>query len=170
MRETRKGKCRFHDPMKTFIGGVGTVFKNIFIHLGRFFSGREGFGTSVGGIAHDFRKLFHTLLRKKEGEDEKRAKRYVKKGRLAYNQRRYEAAENAFREAILADAKCAIAYTFLGHTLYKMGWYREALVYWGKAVDIAPGTDAANKAQEKILFMKQKRNEANAWIEDRIQE
>lgn len=156
--------------MKTFLHKTPTFFKNVRQHHVRLFMGHESIGKSIKAITHDFRKLMRLLLRRNESEGSKRARRYVDKGRLAYNQRRFETAESAFREAILADANCAIAYTYLGHTLYKMGRFREAVVYWGKAIDVAPGSEAANKAQQKILMMQQKRSEANAWIEDRIQE
>ena len=156
--------------MRTLSKGLVTFFKNVIAHGKPIVHGHEHFLSGFRGVTRDLRKLLRSVLKRKEGEDEQRAKRYVKKGKHAYNQKRYEAAETAFREAILADDTCGIAYTFLGHTLYKMGRFREAIVYWGKAIDIAPGTEAARIAQQKISFMQQKRNEAKAWIEDRIVE
>ena len=154
--------------MKSLIRAIGTLGKNTKIHFAHIFTGQEPVGQGLLGILRDIQKLARLAIPKAEKVDTKRAKHYLNKGRQAYNQKRYENAEQAFREAILADSNCAMAYTYLGHTLYKMGRFREAIVYWGKAVDIAPGSEAARKAQEKIAMMQQKRNEAGAWIEDRL--
>jgi len=147
---------------------IGTLGKNTKIHFARIFTGQEPVVRGLLGIFRDVQKLVRLAIPNGERADTRRAKHYLNKGRQAYNQKRYESAEQAFREAILADSNCALAYTYLGHTLYKMGRFREAIVYWGKAVDIAPHSEAASKAQEKITMMQQKRSEAASWIEDRL--
>lgn len=156
--------------MKDLIKGIHSFAKNVGIHATRIVTGRESLKQGFMGVLRDVQKLARLAIPGTDNADSKRAIHYVKKGRQAYNQRRYEAAEQAFREAILADSNCALAYTYLGHTLYKTGRYREAIVYWGKAVDIAPGSDAANKAQQKLTMMQQKKSEAASWIEDHLGE
>lgn len=155
---------------KGLIGGVKSAVKNLFLHVAWVLSRREGLRAATHGVGRDFLKLMHIVRSSKKSPDAERAARWVKKGRLAYNERRYEAAEMAFREAILTDPAQAIAYTYLGHTLYKLGRPREAVVYWSKAVDVDPVSEAAQKARHKIAMMHEKRGEMTAWIEDRIGE
>ena len=74
----------------------------------------------------------------------------VEKGIAAYNTRRYNDAENLFRQAIEQDPGYARAHCYLGNALHKLGAPEEAVLEWKKAVIVDPDSEAAAKAQAKL--------------------
>lgn len=97
------------------------------------------------------RKLAHEIAKSPPTEERKSAIRYVKRGVQEYNAKRYDDAVHSFRKALSFDANYARAHTYLGNALYKRGHVTEAVSAWQKAVEVDPESEAAAKAQSKLL-------------------
>jgi tetratricopeptide (TPR) repeat protein len=122
----------------------------------------------LGGVARDTKKLGRVVAGKpKPSEDHRDAGRLVREGREAYNAHNYQTAEEKFRSALLIDKQYALAYTYLGHTLYKQGRTREATGYWRQALQIDPDSKAGAKAMQKLRMMDRKREAVNEWVHDK---
>jgi len=97
--------------------------------------------------------------------DRKRAIQTVKRGMKAFNAKQYADAEELFRRAISRDPTYARAHAYLGNTLYKGKRQMEAMCAWQKAIEVEPGSDAADMAQEKIQRITKKTHEAAFQLE-----
>lgn len=145
-----------------------TFVENAVKHLARAVSRGESVGEAASGIRRDARKLRRAFASSRGDKGDRReAASKVEEGRQHYNQKRYERAEEAFRDAILSDPSYGLAYTYLGHTLYKTGRTNEAVLYWQQALDKDPGSDGARKASRKLRMMDEKKKAVKEWIDDR---
>ncbi len=122
---------------------------------------------ALQGVTKDSKKLSQSVAGSLKGEDHERARKLVRQGRQAYNDRRYAAAEDDFREAIITDPSYAMAYTLLGHTLYQLGRAKEAESYWRRAVDVDPKSEAADKARRKLGMLENQKGTLKRWMQDR---
>jgi tetratricopeptide (TPR) repeat protein len=155
---------------KTLFAGVKTYAKNVAIHLRRVITRRERIEAAVTGIRRDARKLSHEAKHARQSEDRRQAVKLLERGRQAYNAHNYEAARNYLREAILSDPKYALAYTYMGNTVYKLGLSREAIGYWRQAVTAEPDSKAAAMAMRKMQRVDQTKKDIEDWIKKRTGE
>jgi len=128
---------------------------NLGKHAKRIVKRQESVGDAMSGVAHDTKKVGEAFAKTSRGSNWKEAERLTKKARQAYNGRNYEEAEDLFRLAIHADGKYALAHTYLGHALYKQGRVKEAIARWRRAIEVAPHSEAADKARRKIQHVEQ---------------
>lgn len=135
-----------------------TFIKNVVKHVKWVLLGRESWRDARDGIAEDGGKLKRVMKGKKYKGDHQLAARLVEKGRRAYNERRFESAENFFRQAIIEDPVYGLAYTYLGSTLYKQQRIGEATTMWMRAIQIDPASEAAAKAQQRLSRVKQRKD------------
>ncbi|MCC6699609.1 MAG: tetratricopeptide repeat protein [Candidatus Hydrogenedentes bacterium] len=145
-----------------------TYVKNFFLHAKRMLFFQETFREAWEGISGDSSKLARAVKGSRKQGDHHLAARLVEKGRKAYNSKRYEAAEGYFRKAILEDTKYALAYSYLGSTMYKQEKLREAILYWTKAIEAEPGSDAATRAERSLKRVSMQKQEVITALEDRI--
>jgi len=145
---------------------LGAFVGNTFRHLREFISGRETLGEILGALVRDVRKFKRFFRFSGSSRTKVEARRLVEQGRQHYNQKRYEEAEKIFRDAIIEDESCALAHTYLGYVLYKQQRLQEAALYWQQAIEIAPKSEAARKAGEKLKVLRSQKGEIDAWLED----
>ena len=119
-------------------------------HLRRLFRREEKPREALTAVAKDTRKLARKVLQPEPTENHKQAIVWVKKGVAAYNLKEYEDAEQCFRRALAFDENYARAYLYLGNALYKKRHRSEAFAAWETAIDVAPRSEAAKMAQEKL--------------------
>ncbi|GMV91364.1 MAG: hypothetical protein AMXMBFR82_11420 [Candidatus Hydrogenedentota bacterium] len=146
-----------------------TYAKNIGKHVKRVVFRQESLSDAAAGIADDSDKLLRAVKGSRKQGDHHRAARYVEKGRKAYNQKRYEAAEDAFRKALLEDAEYALAHCYMGSAMYKQDKLSEAIKYWTNAVKLAPGSDAAVRAEKSLSRVRVQRKNVITSLEERIE-
>lgn len=145
-----------------------TYAHNVGGHARRLARRKESVREAAAQLTRDSRKLGHSILPSRVNENREEARRLVRSGRNHYNNRRFDRAEEEFRNAIVYDAKYALAYTYLGHTLYKQGKGRDARYYWEQAIRTDPNSEAAEKARAKLQHMEQRGSEVQDWIRERL--
>ncbi len=143
-----------------------TFIKNVVKHGKWVITRNESMVEAVDGIRKDSKKLAKTVKTGAPSTSGKTARKLTEEARHAYNEHRYESAEELLRTAIVEDPKYALAYTFLGHTLYKQKKVEEAVRYWTKATIIDPDSDAAAKAQRKIVMAGKQHKQLNTWLNE----
>ncbi len=156
---------------KGTMGSLSTFLRNMGTHVGRVLTGRERVGEAVARVRGDSAKLKERLVA--PAVDTKRhreAVHQVKKGRHYYNKHEYGRAEKCFRQAIECDPRYALAYTYLGHTMYHLGDTTKAVTAWERACALDPTSEAGMKAQEKLLHMKKQENEVISQLRARMEE
>lgn len=131
-----------------------TFRKNVSKHFHRLIHRKESPIEAVKGIGEDAKKLGHVFKSANLPEDKKKSRRLVEKGRKAYNRKDYTLAEEYFQKAAQADDENAWAYTYLGYALYQLGKVREAANAWTRASRIDPDSEAAEKAEKKLAYLK----------------
>lgn len=146
-----------------------TFAKNIGKHVKRIVLRQESLGDAAAGIAGDSDKLVRAVKGSRKPGDHHRAARYVEKGRKAYNQKRYAVAEEAFRKALLEDAEYALAHCYMGSAMYKQDKLSEAIKYWTNAVKLAPGSDAAVRAEKSLMRVQVQKKNVIASLEERLE-
>ncbi|MCL4691111.1 MAG: tetratricopeptide repeat protein [Candidatus Hydrogenedentes bacterium] len=155
--------------MKEHLSKTARVYaKNIGKHFKRVLFRQESVSDAAAGIADDSDKLMRAVKGSRKPGDHHRAARYVEKGRKAYNQKRYEAAEEAFRKALLEDPGYALAHCYMGSAMYKQDKLSEAIKYWTNAVKLAPGSDAAVRAEKSLSRVRVQRKNVVTALEERI--
>jgi len=152
-----------------FVESVRRFTHNVTTHVKRLALRRESAGEVISGVAQDVRKLRHSVNSAHLDEASSKARRYVEKGRKAYNRKDYTRAEEYFRGAIKADRLYAWSYTYLGHTLYQQGRQKEAIHAWRQAVAADAGSDAAEKAAAKLRRVENRVQESVHRLEKHIQ-
>ena len=154
---------------KGILRSVKTYAKNIGKHVGSIATRKESPIKAASALLRDTKKLKRAAVGKKKGRsgDRRSATRLVKDGRRSYNATDYEKAEEKFRSAIVADKSYALAYTYLGHSLYKQGKMRDAASYWRMAIQTEPDSEAATNAMKKLKLLDKQKEEVNAWVRDR---
>ena len=153
---------------KKLISSAKSYAKNLSKHVGRVVTRRESAQEAWNQTARDTKKLKRALQAVGHGAQHDEAIRLVKRGRREYNRGDYEEAEREFREAIRTDKRCALAYTYLGFSLYKQNRVKAAVRYWEQAIEISPDSEAAEKARKKIAYVNRRSSDAKAWIRDRL--
>jgi tetratricopeptide (TPR) repeat protein len=74
-------------------------------------------------------------------------------GNAYYAMSRYSEAMYEYRRAIDIDPKCHSALYNIGVAFADAGLFREAVSWWRKVVQAAPGTDAARNADDNIKIL-----------------
>ena len=74
-------------------------------------------------------------------------------GNAYYAMAKYPDAMYEYRRAIALDPKCYSALYNVGVAFADAGLFREAVNWWQKVVQVAPGTDAARNAEENIKIL-----------------
>jgi tetratricopeptide (TPR) repeat protein len=114
---------------------------------------------------------------KKPGSGKKKSKgngnhrlaaKTLNKGRKEYNQERYRKAEEFFREATELDDNYALAHYFVGLSMYKVDDVDAAIRSWKRAIEVAPHSEAASKAQKKIQHVRSRASEVVDYLESRL--
>jgi tetratricopeptide (TPR) repeat protein len=146
------------------IKSTKTFLKNVAKHATWVVKREESIGEAIAGIRKDSRKLAKTVKSGTPSSGGKYARKLTEEARHAYNEHRYDEAEELLRSAIVEDTNYALAYTYLGHTLYKKNRVEEAIRYWTKATMVDPDSEAAQKAQRKIQVIAKQNSKMNAWI------
>ncbi|GMW01945.1 MAG: hypothetical protein AMXMBFR84_30810 [Candidatus Hydrogenedentota bacterium] len=147
---------------------VSTYAKNLGKHLKRLATRKEDAGDVLKGIAGDSRKLKRAIQSNRGPYDHQSAAKLLERGRKHYNEKDFARAEECFRKAILMDAEYALAHTYMGNVMYKKDLLREAVTYWTKAIDLAPFSDAAVKAESKLRRVNFKRDAVIQDLEDSV--
>jgi len=145
-----------------------TYLKNLAKHAKWIVTRNESVGEAIQGIRKDSKKLAKTVTTGAPTTGGKTARKITEEARHAYNEHRYESAEELLRSAIIEDPKYALAFTYLGHTLYKQGKIEEAVQYWTKATIIDPDSDAAKRAQRKITMAGKQHNQVGTWLAEYV--
>lgn len=141
-----------------------TFVKNLAKHAKWVLKRDESISEAIEGIRNDSKKLARTVKQGAPSTSGKTARKLTEEARHAYNEHRYADAEELLRTAIVEDSKYALAYTFLGHTLYKQKKVEEAVRYWTKATVIDPESEAAKRAQRKITMAGKQHKQLNTWL------
>lgn len=153
---------------KGFFKSLTTLGRNLLTHAFRVFTRRESARDAAGMLTRDTRKLSRSLTKAKGSGHRREATHLVEEGRQAYNLKQFGKAEDLFRQAIVVDTTCAIAYTYLGHCLHKQGRGPEALLYWQKAIEVDPDSDAASNARRKLQHARNERAGMEKWMGERL--
>jgi len=155
---------------KGFFSTLKTYRKNVVGHVRYVASGKETLGHAVKEVRSDSGKLLHSVSKKTKGENSahKRAVQFTKQGREFYNNRNFEKAERAFRNAAVEDPAYARPLLFLGNTLYKMSRASEAVVAWRRAYEAEPSSEVGQEAQRRIELMEKQKNDVVKQLEERI--
>ena len=90
------------------------------------------------------------------------------RGRLLYQQRNYQQAEEEFRKDILDDPDSSESHSMLGLTLAAAKKTDEALKEVRKAIEIAPESDYAHYAHAIVLFNKEQYKLARDEIKEAL--
>ncbi len=146
---------------KTYAKNLGKHFKRVVLR-------QESVRDAAADIANDSDRLVRTVKGSRKPGDHHRAARYVEKGRKAYNQKRYAAAEDLFRKALLEDPKYALALCHMGSAMYKQEKLREAIQYWSKAAELEPGSEAAKRAEKSLSRVRMQRKQVISALEERL--
>jgi TolA-binding protein len=153
---------------KGILRSVKTYAKNIGKHVESIATRKESPVKAASALVRDTKKLKRAAMGKKERSGDRRsATRLVKDGRRSYNAGDYAKAEEKFRSAIVADKSYALAYTYMGHSLYKQGKTGDAASYWRMAIQTDPASEAASKAMNKLKVLDKQKEEVRAWVKDR---
>lgn len=154
---------------KGFFSSAKSYGKNLAKHVQRLTSKQESTVDALKGVVRDTKKLGKAAAGPKETmTDRKEAVHLTKNGRKAYNTKNYDAAEDFFRRAIIADKGYALGYTYLGHTLYQKKRQEEAVSYWNKAIQADPSSEAAAKARKKIGHVEKSEKKCIEELEDMV--
>lgn len=146
-------------------GESAKVFaKNLALRTHRVITRRQTLLDAVRGIVEDAQKLRRSIVGHQGNRRD--ASHQVRRGRRYYNAGKYDAAEEAFRNAITLDKGYALAYTYLGHTLYRQGRIAEAVTYWERAIEAEPTSNAAGKARQKIQHVRKDRTKLTEWLDE----
>ncbi len=155
--------------MDSFLSKTAKTYtKNLGKHVKRILLGQESVRKAAADISRDSEKLAREVKSSKKRGDHHRAARLVEKGRKAFNQKRYAAAESCFHKAILEDVQYALAYYYLGSAMYKQERLREATYYWTKAMEAEPGSEAALRAEQSLRRISMHKKDVIASLEERI--
>jgi tetratricopeptide (TPR) repeat protein len=138
---------------KGFVDALKTFAHNVTTHLKRVVLSRENTREALTEVTKDARKLRHSLAKASRSGDTARARILTEKGRKAYNKKNYSRAEGYFRDALKSDNMYALAYAYLGHTLYKLGQHKEATYAWRQALVADPKSEGAAKAAQKLRHL-----------------
>lgn len=153
---------------KSLFRSASTFARNVATHGKRLLFRQETLDDVVEGVSKDADKLKRAVKNAKSEGRYLEATRLTEKGRRAYNDKNFVKAEDYFRQAIVADASYPLAYTYLGSALYKQEKIRDATQYWLKAIEMAPGSDAAARAEKHLRAIKTKKDEVIAELEERF--
>jgi hypothetical protein len=165
--QNRLGRGKGGLMSRGLISSVKAYMKNSVIHVWRIIARKETARQAAERMSRDRIKLHRAMEGRSKNKGREEAKKLIKAGRQAYNDRLYERAEQKFRDAIALDNSLALAYTYLGHTLYKLDRMEEAVRYWTRAVELSPDSEAASKARKKLMMAERKMNEVRAWIDEK---
>lgn len=155
---------------KSIFHGAVTYVRNVGRHLLRVVTREEGAREALAGVSRDAKKLAR-LAHKSEGSPgHKRAKELVKKGREAYNSQSYKEAEQYFHDAVLEDGHYALAYLHMGNACYQQSKYNDAIAAWRQAIAADPGSDAAAKAQAKLMRIDASKERTVQELQDRLRD
>lgn len=146
--------------------GVRVFAKNIVRHTMRVFRRKETLRDAFKNMRHDSHKLKNLYRHSYDQGHYEAAKKLAKKGRSAYNDGNFESAADYFHQAIETDIRYAYAYTYLGHTYYKLNRLDDALHYWRQATEVDPNSEAAEKARRKIAMAEEQKKSVYDWMRD----
>jgi len=147
---------------------IRTFTKNIVRHVSFVVRRRESVRDALSGVASDAKKLRKHVGDQHSSERRKAALKLVKQGREAYNAKNDTLAEKFFRDAVLADEKCALGYAYLGNALYRQGRTSEAENYWRRATMVDPSSEGADKAFRSLQRLAQKKKQYTDHLNDRL--
>lgn len=153
---------------KKLVSKAKSYAKNITLHALRVAKRTETPRDAIKGLSRDTVKLKRAIKTATTPVSRKEAVDLTKAGREAYNHKNYKTAERIFREAIDVDPTYALAYTFLGHTMYKRGQTSSAVKFWNKAIEAEPNSPAAAKARKKIQHVEKSRLKTSSQISKRL--
>jgi len=153
---------------KSLFKSASTFARNVATHGKRLLLKQETLDNVVESVSKDTDKLKRAVKNAKSEGRYLEATRLTEKGRRAYNDKNFTKAEEYFRQAIVADPTYPLPYTYLGSTLYKQERFRDATQFWLKAIEVAPGSDAAARAEKHLRAIKMKKDEVIAELEDRF--
>ncbi len=109
---------------------------------------------SIFDVGHGIRKAWKKRWREwrhfPSSKMHKLAAHYLNLGTTAYNAHNYSDAVRMFRKATDCDNTYARAYAYLGNALYMQNHMTEAISAWQSAIRIAPHSEVAHKAKEKL--------------------
>lgn len=152
---------------KPILSAARTFVKNLVKHTELVIGKGESAQEAIKAINKDARKLKHMAVDGEDRKDHKSALRLVEKGRKAYNAKDYTLADDYFRRALEADSKCSLAYTYLGHTMYQLNRQQEAVTFWQRAIAVAPDSEGAVKARQKLQIIEKKKQDVLKELEGR---
>ena len=140
--------------------------KNVWKHAWRVLRRKESLNDAVSDAKRDAHKLKRMLKHAQDRGDYEGAVKMTKKGRQAYNMGHFDRAAGYFEEAIELDRNHTIAYTYLGHTFYKLNRLEDAVFYWKRAIAVDPDSEAAEKARRKLAMAEEQKKGIQQWMRD----
>lgn len=155
---------------KSLFTSAKTFVKNVGRHARRIFARQEKASEAWADLRNDARKLKKVASKASMTSQQKESAELTSEGRHAYNAKDYAKAEEFFRQALRTDSENCLAQTYLGHTLYKLGRGGEAAAAWKRAINMAPGSEAAEKARQKLQYLEQRKADVVKQLEDRMKE
>ncbi len=147
---------------------IKTFAKNIGRHARYVFGRKESVRDAVSGLTSDARKLGKHVGDQHASQRRKAAMKLIKQGRQAYNAKNDTAAERFFRDAVMTDETCALAYAYLGNALYRQGRTDEAEHNWRHATMVEPASEGADKAFHSLQRLAQKKKQYADHLDNRL--
>lgn len=135
---------------------IGDIVRDCWRFLRRQMSAGEVLRAWVSHI----RTAWSDIRRPPTTEDRKLAMHRLNEGIRLYNQKRYDEALRAFKDAVSEDPNYGRAHLYHGNTLYKLHRQEEALAEWERTVRVDPHSEAADKAREKLDLQQAKNHQA----------
>ena len=151
---------------KGFLSSAKTYAKNLGIQTGRVVKGQASLGDAGKQLGSDTNKLIRAASGGSSYHPE--SKELVDQARQLYNDKHYERAEEVFRMSLMFDDRNPWAFTYLGHTLYKLGRRNEALASWRRAIKVNPKSKAAEKARGQIDKLERKEAQVSSDLLARL--
>lgn len=153
---------------RSLLQDLKTLVKNVFKRLRFVLSRRKTVRRALSGVVSDVKKLRVHVGAQHATERRKAALKYVKQGRTAYNAKNDAHAEKMFREAVAVDETCALAYAYLGNSLYRQGRTDDAEVSWRRATMVEPASEGAEKALHSLQRLARKKKAYMDQLDDKL--
>ena len=153
---------------KGFISSARSYVKNVWGHTKLVATREETISAAFGDLARDVKKLKATVVDIDVEGAHGKAVQLVKAGQRKYNAQDYVTAEKCFRSATFEDPHYALAVTYLGHSLYKLGRTQEAVHAWQRAIEIDPDSYAAKRARRKLQHVQTGEAKLISELEERL--
>ena len=151
---------------KAWVWSVKSYLGNVTEHLRRVVTRKEGLEEALADLSGEPQKPKPSRVVADLNDPRGRAVELVTAGRRKYAAKDYVTAEKCFRSAMLEDGRYALAITYLGHALYRLGRTEEAVAAWRRAFAMEPNSEAGLKAYQKLKHMERQMPEPSVHFKE----